>query len=110
MGDQGNIVVESQDDGGSIYFYSHWSGYRLPQVVAAALDRGRSRWDDYPYLNRILFCELVKGDEGGETGYGISITMGDGGTEVYVNHDEQSVRYRDMTYSFSQFIDNFKDG
>lgn len=103
MGDRGNIVVSSQRDG-TIHFYTHWSGSELPQILAAGLDRGRSRWDDEPYLNRVLFCEMIKDDVDGETGYGISVKMGDGGTELYVDHDAQTVTYDGERLSFDEFV------
>jgi hypothetical protein len=106
MGDRGNIVVS--DDGGTLHFYTHWSGSELPQIVANALDRGRSRWDDPPYLNRILFSELIQGDVLGETGYGISIQMGDGGTEVYIDHGSQTVTYGAQTWSFEDYVKAMK--
>jgi hypothetical protein len=103
MGDRGNIIVNSQRDG-TMHFYTHWSGSDLPAIVAAGLDRGRGRWDDEPYLNRILFCEMIQDDVLGETGYGISREMGDGGTEVYIDHDAMTVRLDDEALPFEQFI------
>lgn len=105
MGDRGNIVVKSDD--GTIHFYTHWSGYELPEIVANGLKRGRNRWGDEPYLNRILFSELIKDDVEGETGYGISISMGDGGTEVYVNHSSQTVDYDGEESTFEAFVSKY---
>lgn len=104
MGDRGNIIVSAKYDG-TLHFYTHWDGYRLPQIVAAGLDRGRNRWGDVPYLNRILFCEMIKDDIDGETGYGISVTYGDGGTDLNVDHDAKTVTYQDETLSFAEFIE-----
>lgn len=70
MGDRGNIEVK--DEQGSVFLYSHWGGSELPATLASALDRGIGRWTDQPYLARIIFCEMVRGDVEGETGYGIS--------------------------------------
>lgn len=55
-----------------IFFYSHWGGSELPQIVADALKRGESRWDDEAYLARIIFSELVKDEVLEPTGYGIA--------------------------------------
>lgn len=108
MGDRGNIVVSSQRDG-TIHFYTHWSGSVLPQIVADGLRRGRARWTDEQYLNRILFCEMVRDDIDGETGYGISTQMGDGGTEVYVDHDSQTVRLgvNGEAQPFEKFVERY---
>jgi len=69
MGDRGNIVV--RDSGGKdVVFYTHWAGYNIAAVVRRALAK-ECRWEDDPYLARIIFCELVKGNEEEETGFGI---------------------------------------
>lgn len=106
MGDRGNIVIlrNSRPD---LYFYTHWSGSDLPNIVANGLKRGEDRWGDDPYLNRVLFCELVKDDVLEETGYGIDTVMGDGGTEVYVDHENQTVEFEDETYDFGSFVDKY---
>jgi hypothetical protein len=57
--------------GVDIYLYTHWGGAELPLTLQSALRR-RQRWDDDAYLARIIFCEMVKGDEAGETGFGIA--------------------------------------
>jgi hypothetical protein len=78
MGDRGNIKVY-QDAAGkkdAIYLYTHWDGSEIEDVVSKVLSR-RVRWYDGPYLTRMLFCKLVEGDEGGETGFGISTSLGD---------------------------------
>lgn len=89
MGDRGNIAIE--EDGKRIYFYSHWSGSELPEIVRRAIAR-KWRWDDPPYLARIIFCELVKGNEGEETGYGISLGICDNSHPIIVvDMNKQSV-------------------
>lgn len=106
MGDRGNIIVE---DDGSVFLYTHWSGSDLPKIVAHGLDRGRGRWNDGPYLTRILFCELVPQSEWAEeTGYGISTVMGDGGKEVIVNIAQQSITDDDGVCSFEEYITKHK--
>lgn len=86
MGDRGNIVVHEEcyvkNNGKektdkSIFLYTHWGGYRIKQDVQEVLSR-KQRWDDAPYLTRMLFCKMVgkeRFDE--ETGYGISTYMCD---------------------------------
>ena len=60
MGDRGNIIVK--DGNSEVYLYTHWTGSDLPDVLRSALKRGKSRWNDGPYLARIIFCEIVKGE------------------------------------------------
>ena len=74
MGDRGNVVFK-YEDGNKIYFYSHWGGSALKEVVRKALIRGKERWNDESYLARIVFCEMLK-EEGATledlTGFGIA--------------------------------------
>ena len=105
MGDRANIrLVEGS---GQVYFYSHWGGTELPGILASALDRGRNRWGDAPYLNRIIFSEMIKKDVSGETGYGISCERGDYNHEdLVVDHDNATVTDgRGDTLSFDNFIE-----
>jgi hypothetical protein len=80
MGDRGNIAVlqhgDSKDAPEQVWFYTHWSGSEIEQTLRTALAR-RQRWSDESYLARIIFCELVKGSENEETGFGISTGLSD---------------------------------
>ena len=88
MGDRANIFMkegttdEGEDYG--VYLYTHWGGSELPDVLKAALVRGRDRWNDLQYLSRIIFCEMVKGEEMCATGFGISVKCGDGNNNIIV--------------------------
>ncbi len=75
MGDRANVAIKDRD--ARVYLYTHWSGSDAPEIVRAALTRGEDRWSDAPYLARVVFCEMVKGSEGGTTGFGISTKIGD---------------------------------
>lgn len=77
MGNRANILLK-EEGGGKIYLYTHWGGSGIKSVLGAALDRGRDRWGDEPYLSRIIFSEMVRGDIDGVTGYGLSTYIGDG--------------------------------
>jgi len=76
MGDRGNIIFE-ESGGTRFYFYTRWRGTDLPHILQKGMIRGRERWSDEPYLARILFSALVEGQEGGDTGFGISSTICD---------------------------------
>ena len=81
MGDRGNVVVVERDhrsgaETGRVYLYAHWGGWGLPERLQRALARCQ-RWSDGSYLARIIFCEMVRGAEDGETGFGISASLGD---------------------------------
>lgn len=85
MGDRANVFVREKLKDGvvGVYLYTHWAGRELAQTVHNALTK-KWRWDDSPYLTRIIFDEMTKDDHGGETGYGISATMGDNGHKIIV--------------------------
>ena len=87
MGEKGNIVIEDMD----IFFYTHWKGYRTEEIVRKALIKGMDRWDDPPYLARIIFTTLIDGDES-TTGYGISREIYDENyPPTIVNIEKQTV-------------------
>lgn len=85
MGDRGNIFVadgwrkEDEEPTHGVYLYTHWNGYRIHKVLAAALSspEGKSRLGDGPYLTRIIFDHLTEGASSVETGYGIAISPPD---------------------------------
>jgi hypothetical protein len=93
MGDRSNIVVRDRD-GKDVVFYAHWSGSSIAAVVRCALAK-EWRWTDDNYLARIIFCELVKGHEADETGFGIGRSLA-GDREhpvVFVDVQEQRVSF-----------------
>lgn len=106
MGERNNIVVTDGKD--TVRFYAHWhSPEMLVKVVHSALSR-KKRWDDYPYLSRIIFCDLIKGDVEGETGFGIvSSAWKSGGTDVVtVNVSAQEVLLpAQEPISFCEFLE-----
>ena len=77
MGDRGNVLVREDDKDSGVYLYTHWRGSDLPILVQEALLK-RVRWDDCPYLTRIIFDVLSQESHGDETGFGISSMIGDG--------------------------------
>jgi hypothetical protein len=101
MSDRGNIIVKDGDD--VVHLYTHWTGSDLPDVLREALRRGRDRWDDHSYLARIIFCEMVMGDEEGTTGFGISAKKGDDGTDITVDVENQVVRHGRKETSFKDY-------
>lgn len=110
MGNRGNIIIV-QDEKERLYFYTHWSGYDIPRRVAHAFDRARDRWNDEPYMNRVLFDSLLEGEHrDGVTGYGIDWRMGDGGTELIVNYDEKTILYNGRVFQIPEFVEEFYDG
>ena len=75
MGDRSNIVVQ-EANGNRIFLYGHWMGEDAIKVAHDVLSR-KQRWNDSPYLTRMLFEEMISGAYDKETGYGISTYMCD---------------------------------
>jgi hypothetical protein len=106
MGDRGQIKI------GGVYLYTHWDGGAIEETLRQALLRGQDRWDDEPYLARIIFCEMVKDDIKGTTGYGISSDFQDNEYPMpVVNVDTQTIDIYDVegekklkTISFKDFV------
>lgn len=105
MGDRGNIKV------GKVYLYTHWGGSEIKAILQRALKR-RQRWNDEPYLTRIIFCEMLEGDLDGETGFGISTEIGDNENNIFeVDCKNQKVKeYKGDTdkiikeWTFEEFL------
>lgn len=103
MGERGNIAVQ-QWSGQYVYLYTHWTGYKTGEIVQSALKKGW-RWDDPTYLARIIFEELIKGHEGEETGFGISLTEDDQNyPTIYVDCKTKQVRISGHEWSFNEYI------
>ena len=106
MGDGANVKIV--DGESTIYLYTHWDGSDLPKIVSKALSR-RQRWDDGPYLARIIFEQMIEDDAKGETGYGISANLGDGADRIVtvnVNKQEVSIHKTDWTFDNFTKIDD----
>lgn len=77
MGDRGNIkLVGELNFPREAYLYTHWGGSDMKQILAEALEKSRSRWDDGSYLARVIFQTLI-GKDDGVTGFGLSTEPGD---------------------------------
>ena len=89
MGDRANLVVETRP-GQRVLFYTHHGGEYVPYRLQKGL-RQRKRWDDPPYLARILFDALVGERHGTTIGYGIDVDFGDNNRDVLVVRCERQV-------------------
>ena len=104
MGDRGNIVMVEKT-GNKIYFYTHWDGSDLPRILRQALIRGKGRWDDEPYLARIIFSEMIKDNILEETGYGISTYQPDyNHSDLEVHCSSQTVGWKNQNWSFDDYV------
>ena len=101
MGDRGNIHIK--DSG--VYLYSHWGGYDLPFTLQKALLK-KWRWDDHPYLTRIIFDVMTGGVVGKETGFGISTEICDNEYPILtVSVEDMTVSWDEHSWRFSEFVE-----
>jgi len=101
MGDRGQVKIIGTDNAESpnLYFYTHWGATSLENYVSDALDRGRGRWNDKEYLNRIIFSEMIKDEVLSDIGFGIGFELhGDTWKLVVVNHLDKTVGIQQINY------------
>lgn len=106
MGARAQVYIKDE----KVYLYTHWGAGELEKIVKTALAK-RWRWNDPEYLARIIFCEMIKGCEDNETGFGIG-TSKHSDIEKFVGIDckGQKIEVRDVykdtkiIYSFEDFI------
>lgn len=104
MGDRANIKFV-EVEGGEIFFYTHWSGYRLPEILAEALKRGQGRWNDESYLARIIFSEMIKDEVLETTGAGISTYRTDYEyDDLIVDVANQRIEGRVGSWPFAEYV------
>jgi len=114
MGDRANVcIVQHGNSKALLYLYTHWGGEALPRTLQAALRR-KLRWTDEAYLARIIFCEMIRGYERTETGFGIATSLCDNEHPILVvDCDKQTVGVAHegneptcyKSWSFSEFIE-----
>lgn len=93
MGNRGNVTIRA--NGKDVWFYTHWRGSDLGEIIKAALAK-RERWNDAPYLARIIFCELIYGEpEHATTGFGISAEPGDNEYAFWIVDVDKEAVYRE---------------
>ena len=104
MGDRGTVDLD-YGDGKKVYLYTHWGRYNLGETVQNALKRGRRRWNDQPYLARIIFSEMIQDDVLEETGFGLDVELGDGDETVVIDLNNCTVSYKGSEpTSYGNFI------
>jgi hypothetical protein len=120
MGDRAQIAIhditapaDDYTEEVCVYLYTHNGGTYLPRVLARALAR-RQRWTDPEYLARIIFCEMVKGQEDGELNFGIGTAEhGDNEHDVIhvypgrggLDHEKTCiVRWGGHEFTFGDFV------
>jgi hypothetical protein len=103
MGDRAQVAIQPE----GAFLYTHWAGFELLDVIHTALSR-KQRWSDPEYLARIVFCEMVKGREDEETGYGIGTSEHRdlGYPLITIDTHLLEIRIGGKRVSFEHFLDN----
>ena len=100
MGMRRNIALDYGANT-KVFLYTHWGAEHLEDTLRAALIRGRDRWDDPPYLARIIFSEMIQDEVLEETGYGIApYVMDDEFPTIEVDLENRTVNRQ----SFEMFV------
>lgn len=86
MGDRRMAEIKTSE--GSLYFYTHWQGSKLPAMALAAVERAKPRLGDEPYWVRIVVDQLTKDGRDQETGFGLMLKPS---CEDEYNRDRPSV-------------------
>jgi len=108
MGTRGQVIVDDGTD--VVVLYQHWDGDNLPYKVANAM-AGRSRWDDPPYLARMIFEEMISLAPHKETGYGIQPKpAGDAAITVHLKvHDQVAKLNDEKVWTFEEFVAEYEN-
>ena len=95
MGDRANCIVHQNsfdEDTRPVWLYTHYCGHELLTMVQKAIQR-KQRWNDSAYLTRIIFDTMSAGQQGEETGFGISTSQCDNQHDyIIVDPGKQEVR------------------
>ena len=118
MGCRGTIEIwengaAPKDEEAPVVLYTHWGANDMLADLKTVLKR-KARWSDPPYLSRMIFCQMVKGEERGETGYGIMTNnIGDAEEEIVVVCDRQEVIVKgndnNKSYTFSELAEQYAE-
>ena len=104
MGDRANVRFKQENDD-IIYFYTHWRGTELWDIVREALEYGQSRWNDESYLARIIFSHMIQNNSMGTDGFGISTYRCDHNwPDIEVDVKQQRVNIEEQSFSFKEYF------
>ena len=118
MGCRGTIEIwengaAPKDEESPVVLYTHWGANDMLSDLKLVLKR-KKRWSDAAYLSRMIFCQMVKGEERGETGFGImTCNIGDAEEEIVVDCDRQEVIVKgsdnNKSYTFSELAEQYAE-
>ena len=105
MGTRAQCLIKQE----GVYLYQHWDGGDLMNTVVKAVNspNGKGRHSDPEYLARIIFCQMVKNNIDGETGYGIGTEQhSDIAYLVTVDCDKRTITEERVVYDGKKIINS----
>lgn len=107
MGDRRQAVLHFDQVETPLYLHTHWGGHDLPATLARALERGRPRWNDEPYLARIIVSEMAyQTGVLAETGMGIApYRMDSEYDDIHILLTQNQVMVAREVFTFEEFIE-----
>jgi hypothetical protein len=106
-----NNAAAPKSDERPVVLYTHDGAKRMLYNLITALSR-KERWNDAPYLSRMIFCEMMGDYTHGTTGYGIlTDNVPDVEEELLVDMGRQEVirkriGHDNQTFTFEELIDD----
>ena len=94
-----------------VVLYTHWGAKEMLNDLITTLKK-KERWNDPPYLSRMIFCQMMGDYTRGTTGYGIMTDNAlDTEEEIIVDIDRQEVirkrtGHDNQTFTFEELIDD----
>ncbi len=88
MGDR--AMAQIKQGSKSLYFYTHWTGFELPEDARKALKRAEPRRGDDSYVLRIIVDDLIAASGARDCETGAGLMFGPNAQDEY-NHDKPSV-------------------
>lgn len=114
MGSRGHIGITQRISTTPIYFYTHWNGHYVCELLATGLNKAHEagRLSDETYATRIIF-DAFTGCTGAETGYGIMVAEPAGDNEysipmvVWENYGDPCIYLGNACLTAGEFIAQF---
>ena len=111
MGDRANFGF-TQSNGDTIVVYGHWAGNGMLDLLARAVEKARSRWNDESYATRIAISNLIQDEWASETGWGLQVNQrSDNEHKIpIINFDKNEFSlHEEATFSDNNKIKGVKD-
>ena len=114
MGSRGHIGVIQLSSTTPVYFYTHWNGHEVCELLAVGLNKAHEagRLSDDSYATRIIFDALT-GCTGEDTGYGIMIGESAGDNQypipmvVWHDYGDPHILLGNDRFTAGEFITQF---